>query len=64
MFVYRELKFSDLPALLLDTARQTAQVMWIVGTAGLFGWVLIYLRVPDAIIAWLASVVGQQMGAS
>ena len=56
MFVYRELKFSDLPALLLDTARQTAQVMWIVGTAALFGWVLIYLRVPDAIIAWLASV--------
>lgn len=54
-FVYRELKFSDLPALLLDTARQTAQVMWIVGTAALFGWVLIYLRVPDAIIAWLTS---------
>ena len=56
MFVYRELKFADLPALLLDTARQTAQVMWIVGTAALFGWVLIYLRVPDAIIAWLTSV--------
>jgi C4-dicarboxylate transporter, DctM subunit len=56
ILVYGELKFSNLPALLLDTARQTAQVMWIVGTAALFGWVLIYLRVPDAIIAWLASV--------
>ncbi len=54
-FVYRELKVADLPALLLDTARQTAQVMWIVGAAALFGWVLIYLRVPDAIIAWLTS---------
>jgi len=30
--------------------------MWIVGTAALFGWVLIYLRVPDALIAWLTSV--------
>ncbi len=56
VFVYGELKLANLPALLLDTARQTAQVMWIVGAAALFGWVLIYLRVPDAIIAWLTSV--------
>jgi tripartite ATP-independent transporter DctM subunit len=55
VFVYGDLKLKDLPPLLLDTARQTAQVMWIVGTAALFGWVLIYLRVPDAIIAWLTS---------
>jgi tripartite ATP-independent transporter DctM subunit len=56
LFVYRELQLKHLPALLLDTARQTAQVMWIVGAAALFGWVLIYLRVPDALIAWLTSV--------
>lgn len=54
--VYRELKFSDLPELLWDTVRQTAQVMFIVAAAGVFGWVLIYLRVPDALIAWLTAL--------
>ncbi len=55
MIVYRELKIADLPALLLDTVKQTAQVMWIVGVAGLFGWFLIMQRVPDALIEWLTA---------
>jgi C4-dicarboxylate transporter DctM subunit len=55
MAVYRELKFSDLPRILLETANQTAQVMFIVAAAGLFGWVLTYLRVPDALIAGLTA---------
>ena len=50
MAVYRELKWRDLPRILLETANQTAQVMFIVATAGLFGWFLIYMRVPDALI--------------
>lgn len=56
MAVYRELKWSDLPAILLDTANQTAQVMFIVAAAGLFGWFLIFMRVPDALIAALTAV--------
>ena len=56
MVFYRELKWHHLPQILLDTANQTAQVMFIVATAGLFGWVLIYLRVPDALIAGLTSL--------
>jgi tripartite ATP-independent transporter DctM subunit len=55
MIVYRELKIADMPALLLDTVKQTAQVMWIVGVAGLFGWFLIMQRVPDALIEWLTA---------
>jgi C4-dicarboxylate transporter, DctM subunit len=55
MAVYRELKLSDLPRILLETANQTAQVMFIVAAAGLFGWVLTYLRVPDALIAGLTA---------
>jgi tripartite ATP-independent transporter DctM subunit len=55
MAVYGELKPADLPRILLDTANQTAQVMFIVAAAGLFGWVLTYLRVPDALIAALTA---------
>ncbi|MBI3149280.1 MAG: TRAP transporter large permease [Betaproteobacteria bacterium] len=54
--VYRELQWSDLPKILLDTANQTAQVMWIVAAAGLFGWLLIFLRVPDALIEGLTAL--------
>jgi len=56
MGVYRELRWADLPDILWDTVRQTAQVMFIVAAAGLFGWLLIYLRVPDAMIAWLSAL--------
>jgi tripartite ATP-independent transporter DctM subunit len=56
MAVYRELDWADLPEILWDTVRQTAQVMFIVAAAGLFGWLLIYLRVPDALIAWLSAL--------
>ncbi|MGE0152064.1 MAG: TRAP transporter large permease [Reyranellaceae bacterium] len=55
MVVYGELKPAHIPALLLDTVKQTAQVMWIVGVAGLFGWFLILQRVPDTVIEWMAA---------
>lgn len=56
MVVYRELSWRNLPQILGETVYQTAQVMFIVAAAGLFGWVLIYLRVPDALIAWLTTL--------
>ncbi|MCW5644707.1 MAG: TRAP transporter large permease [Rhodoferax sp.] len=56
MVVYREIAWNDLPRILWDTVHQTAQVMFIVAAAGLFGWVLIFLRVPDDLIAWLTSL--------
>jgi C4-dicarboxylate transporter, DctM subunit len=58
--IYRELRWSDIPKILLDTAKQTAQVMWIVAAAGLFGWLLIYLRVPDALIEALTALSGNK----
>lgn len=54
--VHREMRVADLGQVLLDSAHQTAQVMFIVAAAGLFGWVLIYLRVPDAVVSFLTSI--------
>jgi tripartite ATP-independent transporter DctM subunit len=56
MAIYREIKWPDLQHILWDSALQTIQVMFIVAMAGLFGWVLIYLRVPDAMIAILTAL--------
>ncbi|HSV34596.1 MAG TPA: TRAP transporter large permease [Ramlibacter sp.] len=55
-FVYRELAWSDLPRIVLETVLQTAQVMFIVAAAGLFGWVLIYLRAPETLIGFLTGM--------
>jgi C4-dicarboxylate transporter DctM subunit len=48
--VYRNLKFSEVPALLLETGVLTASVMLIVSAASLIGWILARERVPDLLV--------------
>ncbi len=47
MVIYRELKFSDLPRILLETALTTSLVMFLVGTTSIFSWYLGYSNVPQ-----------------
>lgn len=54
--VYRELKLSRLGEVFLRTAVNTSVVVFIVATANLFGWIIIYEQIPQAIAAWLTSV--------
>jgi C4-dicarboxylate transporter, DctM subunit len=54
--VYRELDPRRLAAIFWDTVDQTARVMFIIAAAGAFGWLLIYLRAPQAIVEALASL--------
>ncbi|WP_332688428.1 TRAP transporter large permease [Bosea sp. (in: a-proteobacteria)] len=49
-YVYRELDWSATLDVLWDTARQTAQVMFIIALAAPFGWVLIQQQIPNAIL--------------
>ncbi len=54
-FVYRELDWAATVEVLWDTARQTAQVMFIIAVSAPFGWVLIQQQIPNAILnAFLA----------
>ena len=46
LFIYRELKFSDLPRTLLSAAYNTTMIMFVVGAANLFGWILTNAQVP------------------
>lgn len=56
IFVYRELKISDITKVLLGSAKSTAKVMYIVAAAGLFAWVISYARVPQIILDLLLSI--------
>ncbi|TCR70091.1 TRAP transporter large permease [Bosea sp. BK604] len=49
-FVYRELDWAATIEVLWDTARQTAQVMFIIAVSAPFGWVLIQQQIPNAIL--------------
>ncbi len=50
-FVYRELKWKDVPKVLLSAATSTTMIMYVVGAANLFGWILTNAQVPHKIAA-------------
>ncbi len=51
MFVYREVKLGDLPAILWETLVHTIRVMFVIACAGFFGWLLIHQRIPDQLVS-------------
>jgi C4-dicarboxylate transporter DctM subunit len=56
MFVYKDLTWSMLPKILVDTAASTAGVMVIIAAANIFAWLLALGRVPDAIAEFILSL--------
>ncbi|KFI33504.1 C4-dicarboxylate ABC transporter [Haematobacter missouriensis] len=56
LFVYRELKLTQLPGLILRTASLSAAVMLIIGTASVFSWLIANANVPQILGEWLLSV--------
>ena len=55
IFVYREMKWSQLPGILVTTGIMTAAVMLIVSAASLFSWILTRERAPDMLTAAMTS---------
>ena len=48
-FVYKELTFKDIPKTLLSAAYNTTMIMFVVGAANVFGWILTNAQVPHAL---------------
>ena len=51
VFIYRDLKIADVPRVLLDSARVSVMLMFIIGNAFLFGHVLTTSQIPQNIAA-------------
>lgn len=49
LYVYKGLKFKDLPKILLSTAITSASLMVLVGLANVFGWILTSEKIPQMI---------------
>ncbi|MDQ0253299.1 tripartite ATP-independent transporter DctM subunit [Evansella vedderi] len=54
--IYRELKFKDIPNILVNTTLSTATVTLLIAMANLFGWVLTFEQIPQALAQWMTSL--------
>ena len=55
LFVFKTLHWKDFPRIFWTTAEQTAKVMFVIATAGLFQYVLLYTRIPQQAIAFITT---------
>jgi tripartite ATP-independent transporter DctM subunit len=56
--VYKEVKWSDIPGLLVEASLISSMVMLLIATSMAFSWVLAYERIPEAITTALLSMGG------
>ncbi len=53
VFIYKEVKISELPEILLKSVETTAIVMLLIGTSSAMSWILSYENIPQSISAAL-----------
>jgi len=58
LFVYREITWAQLPAILIRSSVVTATVCFLLGAAGVVAWMLAVEQVPAALLAAMTAVPG------
>jgi C4-dicarboxylate transporter, DctM subunit len=58
LFVYREIRWRDLPKIVIDSCVVTGSVGLLLGTAGLISWFLTVQQMPATLIRWMTVVPG------
>lgn len=56
LFVYRELKWKELPALVLRAAAISASVMMIIAASSIFSWLIARENIPQQLVLFLQSI--------
>jgi len=56
VFVYRDLRLRDVPGVLAESAKVTAMLMFIIGNAMLFAFVLTTEQIPQAASTWITDL--------
>ena len=55
VFVYRDMKLSDVPRVLLGSANMSAMILYIITNAVLFSFLMTSEQIPQAMTNWIAS---------
>jgi C4-dicarboxylate transporter, DctM subunit len=53
VFVYKELRFVDVPAVLLKAASMSAMILYIITNAAVFSWLLTSEQIPQSMAEWM-----------
>ena len=61
LFIYREIKWRDLPEIVVKSAMVTGAVGLLLGTAGLVSWFLTVQQLPDKLIRVMTIVPGSSL---
>jgi C4-dicarboxylate transporter, DctM subunit len=62
LFVYREIKWADLPRILIDSAVVTANVCFLLAVAAVVAWMLAVAQVPARVLEFMVAIsAGQTM---
>jgi tripartite ATP-independent transporter DctM subunit len=56
LFFTKSLKMSDFGPILLRTGINSALVLFLVASAGVFSWVLVFGQIPQTVAVWIESV--------
>ena len=56
LVIYRSIRIRDLPEIFWNTLTHTVRIMFIIATAGFFGWLLILHRIPVQVITGLTAL--------
>jgi C4-dicarboxylate transporter DctM subunit len=55
VFVYKELKLADVPAVLLKAASMSAMILYIITNAAVFSWLLTSEQIPQSMAEWMTA---------
>jgi C4-dicarboxylate transporter DctM subunit len=56
LFIYRELKLRDFPRIIFQAVIGTTVIMFLVGAATVFGWLITNLQIPHQVAEFVVSV--------
>ncbi len=59
LFIYKDMKWADIPKIFLRSAKTAVSIMFIIANASLFAYVLTYERIPQMIVESLLRVVSE-----
>jgi C4-dicarboxylate transporter DctM subunit len=55
VFVYKELKLSEVPAVLLKASSMSAMILYIITNAAVFSWLLTSEQIPQSMAEWMTA---------
>ena len=55
VFVYKELRLADVPAVLLKAASISAMILYIITNAAVFSWLLTSEQIPQSMAEWMTA---------